>query len=99
MATEIIASFDRYNFRRYSGPWVCIMTPTGQHDFSKRVGMYTGNAKQGEAGALVVFDPVVGQVYGYGQKDYRGNNTLSACARWDGTKFVPCDKLGRTLKQ
>lgn len=91
---EIIASFNSYNGRRYSRPWVCIMTPTGAYDFQDRIGIYTGT-QPGGAGDLVVFEPREGQVYGYGQKDYRGNNTEIDYALWDGQKFVPCDKLGR----
>lgn len=91
---EIINSFDRYNERRYSRPWVCLMTPTGGYDFSSRIGTYTG-AQPGDAGDLVIFEPCEGQVYGYGQKDYRGNRTEISHALWDGEKFVPCDKLGR----
>ena len=32
---------------------------------------------------------------GYGQKDYRGNNTERFFVRWNGTEFVPCDKIGQ----
>ena len=63
-----------------------------------RVGTYTGNARQGEGGDLVVFEPVVGQVYGYGQKDYRSSRSMVCYAKWDGSGFVRCDKLGRELK-
>lgn len=66
-----------------------------EYDFSQRVGTYTGDGDQGEAGDLVVTEPVEGQVYGYGQKDYRGNNTEKKFAKWTGEKFVPCDKIGR----
>lgn len=90
----IIGKYESYNRRRYSRPWVCIMTEEGRHDFSQRVGVYTGD-QPGDEGDLVVFDPAVGKVYGYGQKDYRGKNTERKFARWDGEKFVPCDKLGR----
>lgn len=89
-----IASFGSFNQRRYGTPWVCAMAPAGKYDFSQRVGTYTGDGDQGEAGDLVVTDPVVGQVYGYGQKDYRGNGTVKKFAKWDGEKFVPCDKIG-----
>lgn len=65
---------------------------------SSRVGTYTGNARQGEGGDLVVFEPVVGQVYGYGQKDYRSSRSMVCYAKWDGSGFVRCDKLGRELK-
>ena len=52
----------------------------------------------GEGGDLVVFEPVVGQVYGYGQKDYRSSRSMVCYAKWDGSGFVRCDKLGRELK-
>ena len=95
MTNAVIATFSSFNERRYSRPWVCAMTATGDHDFSNRVGIYTGDAMHGEEGDSVVFEPVVGQVYGYGQKDYRGNNTERKYAIWDGEKFVPCTKLGK----
>lgn len=90
----VIAHFEDFNKRRYGTPWVCTMTPAGKFDFSQDVGVYTGNGYQGEGGDLVVTEPVVGQVYGYGRKDYRGNNTMFRFAKWDGTDFIPCDKLG-----
>lgn len=89
----IVEHFYEYNTRRYSTPWVCAMTEDGKHDFSKKVGAYTSSA--GEEGDLVVFHPVIGQVYGWGQKDYRGNRTEKHYAKWDGTQFIACDKLGR----
>lgn len=88
----VIEHFYSYNFRRYSKPWVCEMTPNGRYDFSKYIGCYTVN--DGDEGDLVVFNPIVGQVYGWGQKDYRGNNTKKNFCKWDGTQFVACDKLG-----
>lgn len=91
----ILDTFESFNARRYGSPWVCAMGPRGSYDFSSHVGTYTGDARKGEAGDLVVFNPVVGQVYGYGRKDYRGNSTYRAHAIWDGEKFVRCDKLGR----
>jgi hypothetical protein len=96
MATNVtIASFDSFNKRRYGTPWVCVMTKTGGYDFGEKVGTYTGNGRNGEGGGLVVYEPIVGQVYGYGQKDYRGSNTVKRYAKWDGEKFSECDKLGR----
>lgn len=95
VSNAIIASYSSFNQRRYGTPWVCIMTPAGKYDFSQRVGTYTGDGDQGEAGDLVVTEPVEGQVYGYGQKDYRGNGTVKKFAKWDGEKFVPCDKIGQ----
>lgn len=99
MAKEIknvvVEHFESYNARRYSTPWVCKMNETGRHDFSERVGCYTAPA--GEAGDLIIYAPVVGQVYGYGQKDYRGNNTEKSYVKWNGTGFVKCDKVGTEI--
>ena len=81
-----------YNKRRYSRPWVCKIN-TGKYDFSKKIGCYT--AADGEEGDLVVFAPVVGQVYAYGQKDYRGGNTEKSFCKWNGVEFQACDILGR----
>lgn len=89
----VISFFEEYNERRYSLPWVCEMKEDGKYDFSKKVGAYTGN--HGEEGELVVYRPVVGKVYGYGQKDYRGNQTVKAFVKWNGSSFEKCDKLGR----
>lgn len=95
MKNVVINSYSSYNHRRYSTPWVCRMEEGGKFDFSTKIGTYTGNGLKGEEGDLVVFDPIVGQVYGYGQKDYRGGNTEIKFAMWDGENFVECDKLGR----
>lgn len=62
-------------------------------------GTYTGNARLREGGDLVVFEAIVGQVYGYGQKDYRSSRLTVCNAKWDGSGFVRCDKLGRELKE
>ena len=95
MKNAIVCHFGSYNTRRYSSPWICKMTGNGQYDFSEKVGDYTGNRYNGEEGDLYVFDPVESQVYAYGQKDYRGNNTLINFVIWDGKEFVECDRLGR----
>lgn len=97
-----IASFYSFNERRFGDPWICLMTDRGEYDFKKNVGTYTGTRHTGEAGDLVVFEPVDGQVYGYGQKDYRGNGTIVKYAKWNAEqeRFIPCTKLGgpRTCK-
>lgn len=89
----VIEHFGSYNERRYSTPWVCPMTKEGKYNFSEKVGCFTGN--KGCEGDLVVYKPVVDTVYGWGQKDYRGNGTIKNFVKWNGTEFVPCDKLGR----
>lgn len=97
MASEIknvvIEHFESYNARRYSIPWVCKMTADGRYDFSERIGCYT--AEHGEDGDLVIFQPVAGQMYGYGQKDYRGNNTIKKIVKWTGSAFAECNKFGK----
>lgn len=99
MANEVknvvVRSFESYNARRYSMPWVCKITEEGRYDFSERVGTFTGS--HGDAGDLVIFQPVIGQVYGWGQKDYRGNNTEKNFIKWNGSGFVKCDKLGTEI--
>ena len=56
-------------------------------------GIYTG--RDGEEGELVLFQPDIDQVYAYGQKDRRGNNTLIKYVKWDGNKFLVCNKPGK----
>lgn len=89
---QVIAHFYSYSKHRYSLPWVCQMTADGKYDFKSRVGTFSNNA--GEEGDLVVFDPIPDTVYGYGQRDYYGRNTMIQYAKWDGERFVPCNKLG-----
>lgn len=89
----VIDTFAPYNVRRYSTPWVCKME-NGNYNFNDRIGAYS--AARGEGGDLVVFHPVAGQVYGYGQKDYRGQSYI-CFAKWDGTQFIKCDKLGESI--
>ena len=91
----VVEHFYSYNPRRYSTPWVCVMTEDGKYDFSKPVGEYTAN--KGDEGDLIIYQPEVGQVYGWGQKDYRGNNTEKNYIKWTGSGFVKCDKLGAVL--
>ena len=87
MQNAVLDSWGAYNQRRYGCPWVCVMRADGSYNFGPRVGTYTGNARQGEGGDLVVFEPVVGQVYGYGQKDYRSRWTLRRlCGKTQTTK-------------
>lgn len=88
----VVEHFYSYNVRRYSTPWVCCMTETGKFDFNNKIGTYT--ADKGEEGDLIVFKPVVGQVYGFGQKDYRGGNTVINFCKWNGIAFESCDKMG-----
>lgn len=87
-----IKDFEAYNHRRYSRPWVALVVDD-KPDFSAEVGRYT--SKSGEAGELVIIDPQVGQLFMYGQKDYKGRNTVSAyCVYTEkGLVDVPADKL------
>lgn len=87
-----IKDFEAYNHRRYSRPWVALVVDA-KPDFSTEVGRYT--SKSGEAGELVIIDPQVGQLFMYGQKDYKGRNTVTAyCVYTEkGLVDVPADKL------
>ena len=100
MKNQVIATYGSYNFRRYSAPWVCRMTDTGKYDFKHQIGTYTGDARKGEAGDLVGFEPEEGAVYGYGQKDYRkASNTEINHVKYLNGAFVQCDKLGRIREE
>ena len=87
-----IKDFEAYNHRRYSRPWVALVVDD-KPDFSAEVGRYT--SKSGEAGELVIIDPQVGQVFAYGQKDYKGRHTeIAYCVYTEkGLVDVPADKL------
>ena len=93
----VIKHYEKYNRKRFSTPWVCQMTEYGKHDFTQKVGTYSN--VPGEEGDLVVFNPVEGQVYGYGRKDYKGKRTEKNYAIWNGAEFVECDKLGRIRRK
>ena len=87
-----IKDFEAYNHRRYSRPWVALVVDA-KPDFSVEVGRYT--SKSGDAGELVIVDPQVGQVFAYGQKDYKGRHTeIAYCVYTEkGLVDVPADKL------
>jgi hypothetical protein len=89
---KTIKTYDAFNHRRYSNPWVAKVGRDGRIDFSERVGGYTGAFGKGEAGELYVTDPVEGQVYAYGQKDYRGKNGGYAYVVFLNGEFVPIEK-------
>ena len=99
---KIICKYESFNQRRYSNPWVAIVDKkTGKPDFSKRVGGYTGGYGRGEAGELYVTDPQEFDVYMYGQKDYRGNNTERHYVQYVFGQFreISPDKLIETLSE
>lgn len=89
---KVIRSFGEFNFRRYSNPWVGIVGSNAKIDFSVRCGGYTGGYNKGEAGDLYVIDPVDGNVYCYGQKDHRGNNSFTKYVQYKGGEFIEVDK-------
>lgn len=92
--TVTISKYSNFNQRRYSNPWVAIVSKaTGKMDFTQRVGGYTGRYGAGEAGELYITDPQAGAVYAYGQKDYRGNNGGYQYAKYLGDgHFADVDK-------
>lgn len=87
--SAILAVWEDYNTRRYSTPWVGCVLPNGKIDFTHEVGFFAS-----ESGKLVVLNPIKEQVYAYGQKDYYRNDTVRFFAKWDGVKFIPCDRAG-----
>lgn len=89
-----VKTYEAYNGRRYGKPWVCTMTAEGKFEFDKEVGTYDGTDMGGD---LVIFTPEEGKVYGYGQKDYRGNKTEISFVKFADGQFVPCSRLGRIL--
>lgn len=89
---EVIRSFESFNQRRYSNPWVAIVGEDARLDFTKKCGGYTGGFGKGEAGDLYIIDPAEGQIYGYGQKDYRGNNGYIEYVQYRDGRFVNVDK-------
>lgn len=90
---KVVKSYDSFNFRRYSNPWVAIVNKaTGKIDFSQRIGGYTGGYNKGEAGELYIINPVEKAVYAYGQKDHRGRGTEVEYIQYINGEFIPIDK-------
>lgn len=67
----VIKSYEAFNERRYGNPWVARVTKDAKIDFSEKIGGYTGGYQKGEAGDLYINAPRDGEIYAYGQKDYR----------------------------
>ena len=65
-----VQEFESFNGRRKSNPWIAKVDKLGKIDFSEKVGGYTGAYGKGEAGILYITNPIEGQVYVWGQKDY-----------------------------
>lgn len=89
---KTIRTYDAFNGRRYGNPWVAIVSPTGKIDFGVRVGGYTGAYGKGEAGELYATEPAEGQVYAYGQKDFRGSNGGYEYVVYQHGEFRPVEK-------
>ena len=90
---QVLKTFSGYNSRRYSDPWVGIVDRnTAKINFNIKVGGYTGGYHAGEAGNLYLFDPKEGEVYAYGQKDYRGNKTEMDYVLYENGEFTEIKK-------
>lgn len=92
----VLTHIQPYNARRYSKPWVSYVND-GQHSFTVLF-LFTGRHCMDEAeteGDVIIRQPIEGQVYGYGQRDNRGNNTVTCYALWNGNEFVPCSRMGK----
>ena len=89
---KTIKTYECFNQRRYSNPWVAIVGEDGKINFNWKIGGYTGAYGKGEAGELYITEPVENAVYAYGQKDYRGNNTEYRYIQYRNGQFVPVEK-------
>ena len=90
---EALAYFHKYDKSKYSVPWVCKVKQNGVYDFSECIGGYSG--RHGDEGYLYVFNPIKGQVYGYGQKRYYYDQySIIRHAVWNGKEFCQCNKFG-----
>lgn len=89
---KVIKTYDEFNPRRYSVPWVAIVNAEGKIDFSVRIGGYTGDSRKGEAGQLYITDPKENTIYAFGQKDYRGNNSSHGYIQFKDGKFISIPK-------
>ncbi|WP_418972668.1 hypothetical protein [Allofournierella sp.] len=84
-----VKTYGSFNPRRYGNPWIARVDETGRINFKSAVGSYTGRYGAGEAGDLYLYAPVEGQIYAYGQKDYRGSNTAKEYVQYIDGKLVP----------
>lgn len=89
---KAVANYQGFNFRRYGNPWVAKVGTDGKVSFKENVGGYTGGYNKGEAGQLYITNPVEGQVYAYGQKDYRGSNGGYDYIQYNNGEFVTIAK-------
>lgn len=97
---KILVNYESYNQRRYSAPWIAKVNEKAKISFGEKIGSYTGNHAHGESGQLYFYDaPVENQVYAYGQKDYRGNNSIKKYCIYKNGQFleVPSQRLLEAL--
>ena len=69
-----VKEFEAFNGRRKSQPWIAKVNQFGKISFEEKIGGYTGAYGKGESGILYISKPEEGQVYAFGQKDYRNAN-------------------------
>ena len=86
-----IAEIRYYNERRYGWPWACRVVD-GKNEFLR--GAYDGNE---DGGTVYIEDPAEGEVYGVGQRDNRGGNSVAIYMVWTGTAFVFCNRTGNPV--
>ena len=93
MSLITVVNVTSYNPRRYGRPWACKIID-GKNEFIR--GAYDGNDN---GGRVYIEDPEEGQVYGVGQRDSRGNNSITIYLKWDGSKFNFCDRHGEPVDE
>lgn len=90
MALAKIGEVGDYNQRRYGAPWMARVI-NGEYNFRIR-SEFTGDARTGAGGELLIVDPVVGGVYAWAQKDTRGSSTAVHYRKYTENGFVVIDK-------
>ena len=97
----VVKSFEAFNKRRYSDPWVAKVTPDGRLDFTGRCGGYTGGYPKGDAGDPAIVGTAAGAVYAYGQNDRQKKHNHIEYVQYKGGRFVHIDKsdLVKTLNE
>jgi hypothetical protein len=68
---KVVKKYEWFNFRRYGDFWVAKIDKNGKFNFTAVDSGITSRRNSGEAGELYIVDPVEGDIYAYGQKDYR----------------------------
>lgn len=76
MTTKIEIKTNSYNQRRFGKPWIAVVNFESDPKGTFNWGSWIGNKNEGTEGLLVI-DANDGDIIARGQKDFRGNNSIS----------------------